>query len=208
MPDEFAAISPVLPYELADPHLVVPASGKGPNLLATPPEEFDRLMERLLERMGYQLTPLPQGSGSYLATRTTGGRTERAVVHVRRRSGTLDTAEVRALGSAVRRRHATEGLLLTTAGLEPQAYDYAHGRPLRLYAGRSLLALCRCHGLPARMDLPAAAATTGPATNGTANPTAGSNGAGPGSSHPTRRLGHRPTRHARPSPTSGPAGPS
>ncbi|SDS56596.1 restriction endonuclease [Actinopolymorpha singaporensis] len=207
-PDELTAVSPVLPYALADPHLVVAVSGKGPNLLAAPPEEFDRLMERLLERMGYQLTPLPQAPGSYLARRTTGGRAEQAVVHLRRRGGTLDTAEVRALGTAVRRQHAAEGLLLTTAGLEPQAYDYAHGRPLRLYAGRSLLALCRCHGLPARMDPPTAASAPGPVANGTAGPAAGSNGAGPGSSHPADRTRRRPTGHAHPSSTSRPTGPS
>ena len=216
-PDELGAVSPVLPYELADPHLVVAGSSKGPNLLSAPPEEFDLLMERLLERMGYQLTALPQGSGSYLARRTTAGRSEQAVVHVRRRGGMLDTTEVRALSSAVRRQHAAEGLLLTTAGLEPQAYDYAHGRPLRLYTGRSLLALCRRHGLPARMDPPTTAA--GPAVNGTANPAAGSNGAGhhstgsngagPGSSpHLTRRTGRHPAGPARPSPTSGPTGPA
>ncbi|SFF63508.1 restriction system protein [Actinopolymorpha cephalotaxi] len=217
-PDELSAVSPVLPYELADPHLVV-ASTKGPNLLAAPPEEFERLMERLLERMGYQLTQLSQDSGSYLARRTTGGRTEQAVVHVRRRGGRIDTAEVRALGSAVRRHHAAEGLLLTTAGLEPQAYDYAHGRPLRLYAGRSLLALSRRHGLSARMDPPARSASptatpspsptaNGTATaNGSATPSPGSNGAGAGSSqHPTPRTGRRTTGHAHPSPASGPPG--
>ncbi|MET9019016.1 restriction endonuclease [Actinopolymorpha sp. NPDC004070] len=215
-PDELSAVSPVLPYELADPHLFV-ASSKGPNLLATTPEEFGRLMERLLERMGYQLTPLPQGSGSYLARRTTGGRTEQTVVQVQRRGGTMETAEVRALGSAVRRRHATEGLLLTTSGLEPQAYDYAHGRPLRLYAGRSLLALCRIHGLPARMDPPAATAVAatadGPtgsqAANGRAHPAAGSNGAGPGPSHhPTRRTGPRATGDTHPAPKPSPRPPS
>lgn len=153
-PDELSGITPILTYDLADPHLSVPASTKVPNLLDAPNEEFGRLMERLLERMGYAVAPVPGAEGNYLASRSTDDGVENAVVHVRRHAGLLETAEVRALQSGVRREHAHVGILLTTGGLDPQAYEYVHGRPLRLYDGHNLVALCRQYDLPARLEPP------------------------------------------------------
>ncbi|GAA4987427.1 restriction endonuclease [Actinopolymorpha pittospori] len=151
-PDELSGITPILTYDLADPHLSVPASTKVPNLIDAPAEEFGRLMERLLERMGYAVAAVPGVDGNYLASRGTDDGVENAVVHVRRHTGLLETAEVRALQSAVRREHAQVGILLTSGGLDPQAYEYAHGRPLRLYDGHNLVALCRQYDLPARLE--------------------------------------------------------
>jgi restriction system protein len=76
----------------------------------------------------------------------------RSVVHVRRSTSPLEVAEVRALQSAVRHERADGGLLFTTGGLGPQAYEYAHGRPLRMFDGHSVVVLCRQHDLPARIE--------------------------------------------------------
>ena len=153
-PDELSGITPILTYDLADPHLSVPASTKVPNLIDAPDEEFGRLMERLLERMGYAVAAVPGADGNYLASRGTDDGVENAVVHIRRHTGLLETTEVRALQSGVRREHAHVGILLTTGGLDPQAYEYAHGRPLRMYDGHNLVALCRQYDLPARLEPP------------------------------------------------------
>jgi restriction system protein len=150
-PEELAGVTPILSYDLADPSVTPTEATRAPNLATAPIEEFRRLVERLLERMGYSVTPLDGTSGSYLAS-SSGADACRKVVHVRRGTGRLETSEVRGLASAVRRERADGGMLLTTGGLDPQAYDYAHRRPLRLYDGHNVTALCQQHGLPVRIE--------------------------------------------------------
>ena len=152
-PDELAAITPVLPYDLADPGVVSSTASRAPNMTTAAIEEFHRLAERLLERMGYALAPLETDSGDYLAShQLPGGGSERCVVHVRRAAGLLEASAARGLQSAVRRERADTGILLTTAGIDPQAFEYAHGRRMQLYDGHSVLALCHRHALPARIE--------------------------------------------------------
>jgi restriction system protein len=155
-PDEYAGVTPVLPYDLADPTITSPPPTRAPNLWTVPIEDVHRLMERLLERMGYTVTHL-DSPGDYLARRTASTSEERAVVHVRRGTGRLDMSQVRGLQSAVRHERADAGILLTTSGLHPQAFEYAHGRPLRLYDAHAVRALCHKHDLPVRIEPPAAA---------------------------------------------------
>ena len=112
-------------------------------------------MERLLERMGYSITALDKATGSYLLSGAEPDPSRRSVVQLRRSTSALEAAEVRALQSAVRHERADTGLLFTTSGLGPQAYEYAHGRPLRMFDGHSVLVLCQRHGLPARIESPA-----------------------------------------------------
>ncbi|REF37667.1 restriction system protein [Thermasporomyces composti] len=165
-PDEYAGVTPVLPYELADPTLTPPPPTRAPNLWTAPIEDVNRLMERLLERMGYTVAQL-ESSGEYLASRTTSSGEERTVVHVRRATGMLDVSQVRALQSAVRHERANAGILLTTNGLHPQAFEYAHGRPLRLYDAHAVRALCHKHDLPVRIepaDAPGPSAVAGAST--------------------------------------------
>lgn len=156
-PDEHAEVTPLLPYDLADPTITPPPPTRAPNLWTVPIEDVHRLMERLLERMGYTVAPL-DGPGDYLACRAVPTGEERAVVHVRRGTGLLDTSEVRGLQSAVRHERAEAGMLLTTSGLQPQAFEYAHGRPLRLYDAHAVRALCHQHNLPVRIEPPLATA--------------------------------------------------
>ncbi|MGH3489468.1 MAG: restriction endonuclease [Actinopolymorphaceae bacterium] len=150
-PEELAGVTPILSYDLADPSVAPATASRAPDLATAPIEEFWRLVERLLERMGYSVTALDGAAGSYLAT-SSGAEPGRKVVHVRRSADRLETSEVRGLASAVRRERADGGMLLTTSGLDPQAYDYAHRRPLRLFDGHNVLALCQQHGLPARIE--------------------------------------------------------
>lgn len=161
-PDELAAIRTVLSYDLADPTVPLTSSSRAPDLQNTPIEAFHRLMERLLERMGYTVVPLDKAPGTYVATAKDPDPAERSVVHVRRSTAPLDVAEVRALQSDVRHQRAASGLLFTTSGLGPQAYEYAHGRPLRMFDGHSVVALCRQHDLPARIEAAPAPAVDKP----------------------------------------------
>ncbi len=162
-PDERAGITPVLPYELADPLVASASASRAPNLATAPVDDFHRLVERLLERMGYSTRPLPTAAGTYLATQTTPGGPSRCVVHARRPAGaTLDASEVRGLASALRRERADSGLLFTTGGLDPQAFEYTHGRPLHLYDAHSIVALGHQHALPVRIE-PVDAGPSGPA---------------------------------------------
>jgi restriction system protein len=151
-PDELAAVIPVVPYDLADPTVRSSSASRAPNLMTAPLEDFQRLVQRLLERVGYTVTPLGHATGSYLASSDTAGGEERSVVHVQRADGRIEAALVRGLQSAVRQQRAGGGMLFTTAGIEPQAFEYAHGRPLRLYDGHSVVAWCRKHNLPARIE--------------------------------------------------------
>jgi restriction system protein len=178
-PDELAAVTPVLSYDLADPAVRSSSASRAPNLLTAPVEDFQRLVQRLLEKVGYTVTPLGHTSGSYLASSDTSGGEERSVVHVQRADGRIEAALVRGLQSAVRQQRAGGGMLFTTAGIEPQAFEYAHGRPLRLYDGHSVIAWCRKHDLPARIE---PVSGSGPASTG--------DRAGPPNTLPEQRHDH------------------
>jgi restriction system protein len=157
-PDELAAETPVLEFELADPtgggQPENAPSARTPNLLDVPAKDFERLTHRLLERMGFNLAPMrgTDTAGDLLATRTDPGGRKQYVVRVHRSSPTVDASDLRGLNGAVRRERASGGIFLTTGGFRPQAYEYANGKPLQLYDGHGLLVLCRRHGIPARIE--------------------------------------------------------
>jgi restriction system protein len=147
-PEELAGITPILPYELADPDLEPAPEARALNLATAPIEDVRRQLVRLLERMGYQVSELVDAPGGYLAV----ADGKRCVVHVRRSKQRLETSEARALTSAVRRERADSGMLFAIAHVDWQAYEYQLKRPIRIYDTHNVLVLCHKHGLPARFD--------------------------------------------------------
>lgn len=151
-PDELVEVDPLLSFELADPEL--DAEPQLPELEAVEPEELERLIENLLERMGFatELRQSNEGRLDFLASLDTGQGKELHIVHVRQTGPVADPADVRELYHVVRRERAEVGALLITGGFDPRSFEYANGKPLQLIDGTSLLGLCHQHGLSIQLD--------------------------------------------------------
>jgi restriction system protein len=63
----------------------------------------------------------------------------------------MKPSAVRDLFGAVGHEGATKGLLITTSGFSKATYNWAMGKPLQLIDGTGLLAICKQHGIPARI---------------------------------------------------------
>lgn len=151
-PDELVGVTPLLPYELADPHLVI--EPEGVNVYDAGRDELYEVVLDLLDRMGFE-TELLRASDTeldFLASRQTSSRQELHVVHVRQVEQIANPADVRELHHAVRREKADAGTLLITGGFDPRSFEYANGKPLHLLDGYGLVALCAKYGIPAYID--------------------------------------------------------
>lgn len=167
-PEGLAEVTPYLDFALADPARLPSqrsatdeatsggTGNGGTDLLQLPTEEFGQLIHQLLVRMGLEVGQVrPTGDGlDCRAGDPTPGEGGTWILHVVRSTQVLTASAVRTLAAAVHQEHAARGLLITTSGFGAGCFDFANGKPLQLYDGTVLLALCRRHNIPA--DLPAA----------------------------------------------------
>lgn len=164
-PDEFVEVDPLLPYELADPEL--DASSRVPALDNAEPEQFERLMTDLLDRMGFEteLRDSADGMLDFLVSLDSGHGKQLQIVRVRQTGPVADPADVRELHHTVRRERAEFGVLLITGGFDPRSFEYANGKALQLIDGPSLLALCREYEISLDLDTSAEPAIDAPTTS-------------------------------------------
>lgn len=162
-PDELAAVTPVLEFDMADPRVVDPVdvlSGidARPNLLDLTGTQFEQFVQNLFTRMGFQMVQLYRAGGDggidcvvYDPRPVFGGK---FCVQAKRYAGTVPPSAVRDLYGAVQHEGATKGLLITTGGYSKATYAWASNKPLQLITGTELLGICRQHGIPARILSP------------------------------------------------------
>jgi restriction system protein len=158
-PDELIPVEPVMPYSMADPRVIEPIDiiseiDKRPNLLELSPKEFEAFIQNLFAKMGFD-TKLYRASGdggtdciAYDPHPITGGK---FIVQAKLYNRTVQPTHVRDLWGTVQHEGATKGIMITTSGYGPDSYKFAGGKPLNLIDGSGLLALCRDHGVPARI---------------------------------------------------------
>jgi restriction system protein len=161
-PDELAAVQPVLNFNMADPRIVDPIdimSGLDPrpNLMDLSPTDFESFIQNLFTRMGFD-TKLFRASGdggidciAYDPTPVRGGK---YVIQVKLYTNTVPPTAVRDLYGTVQHEGATKGILITTSGFGQTSHEFANGKPLELYDGTHLLALCQQYGVDARILMP------------------------------------------------------
>lgn len=158
-PEELAAVAPVLSFDMADPRIidavdVLSDIDQRPNLLEMSPKAFEHFVQNLFTRMGFD-TKLFKADGdggvdcvAYDPTPIRGGK---YVIQVKLYTKTVPPSAVRDLYGVVQHEGATKGILITTSGFGPSSHEFANGKPLQLYDGHNLLALCHEHGIQARI---------------------------------------------------------
>jgi restriction system protein len=166
-PDALDGIQPVLDFDreadadFTEEFNVLADIDERPNVLALPDDEFEQLVQDLFGNMGLETgapTRTPNG-WRWLAADPRpifGGK----VVIYATRGASADAAAAHSLAGAVAAAGAMKGILVATAGFEPDAHEAVAGRPLELIDGPALLTLLAEHSrIKARLEPPDAGRT-------------------------------------------------
>jgi restriction system protein len=150
-PDEDTPITPLrIPESLSSTGAAVTNSDVLGALLEMDPIDFEELVARLFQSLGFQVaTTARTGDGGIDVEAVnpdpiTGGR---VVVQVKRYKSTVNPSAVRDLYGTVAHTGATKGILVTTSGFGPDSRAFAADKPLTLLGGEQLVSLLREHGL-------------------------------------------------------------
>ena len=68
------------------------------------------------------------------------------MIQAKRYSGTVDVSAVRDLWGTTQHEGAMKGILVTTSGFGPDAYNFIAGKPLTLINGSELLSILAQNG--------------------------------------------------------------
>ncbi|HEX6715621.1 MAG TPA: restriction endonuclease [Pyrinomonadaceae bacterium] len=117
-------------------------------LLNLQPRQFECLIERLYDSMGYdtELTPPRKDGGRDVkASKEQPGRLERLLVESKRHSGTIGVGVVRQLNGVVSDEKANKGVVVTTSRFSVEARKFAMRNPLELIDGQNVVLLLNEH---------------------------------------------------------------
>jgi len=78
----------------------------------------------------------------------------KVVVQAKRYKHTVGVSAVRDLFGTMMNEGANKGILVTTAGFGPDAYEFAKDKPIELIDGGGLLFLLEQNGVQARIIMP------------------------------------------------------
>ncbi len=158
-PDELQPVNPVMQFKMADPRVIDPVdiiSGLDarPNLMELTAKQFEHFIQNLFAKMSFDTQVFKaDGDGgvdcvAYDPTPIRGGK---YVIQVKLYNKTVRPTAVRDLYGTMQHEGAKSGILITTSGFGSSSYEFANGKPLQLIDGTGLLAICREHGIPARI---------------------------------------------------------
>lgn len=159
-PDEAQPVRPIVEFDMADARFVdqtdlVSGLSSSTNLMALTPFEFEQLVANLFGQMGLEskLTRSSRDGGvdcvAYDARPVLGGK---VVIQAKRYRHTVGVSAVRDLFGTMLNEGANKGILVTTSGYGPDAFDFAKDKPIELIDGGGLLYLLQQEaGLNARI---------------------------------------------------------
>lgn len=159
-PDELQAVKPIVEFSMVDRRFVDQGDALSglesrPNLLEMTPTEFEVLVANLFGKMGLEskLTRASRDGGvdavAYDARPVLGGK---VVIQAKRYRNTVGVEAVRDLYGTMLNEGANKGILVTTSGYGPDAYNFSKDKPVELIDGGGLLYLLREHaGIDARI---------------------------------------------------------
>lgn len=164
-PEELAGVRPVIEFEMADRRFVAGSDVLGgleglddrPNVMDLSPSEFEALVTNLFARMGLdaKLTRSSRDGGvdcvAFDPRPVLGGK---VVIQAKRYKNTVGVAAVRDLYGTMMNEGANKGILVTTAGYGPDAFNFAKDKPIELIDGGNLLYLLAQQGIEARIRMP------------------------------------------------------
>jgi restriction system protein len=128
-----------------------------PNLLDLNPYEFENLVANLFSQMGLEskLTRSSKDGGvdcvAYDARPVLGGK---VVIQAKRYKNAVGVSAVRDLYGTMQHEGANKGILVTTSGYGPDAFEFCKDKPIELIDGGNLLYLLEQVGVRARIVAP------------------------------------------------------
>ena len=165
-PDELQPVTPFVDFGMADPRIVesvdvISDLDRRPNLIDLTAEEFEHFIQNLFARMGFETRKLKNsgdGGADVIAYDHDPVRGAKYVIQAKKYTHKVQPSAVRELHGTVQHEGANKGILVTTHGFTSGCYEWANGKPLQLYEGTHLIALCKQYGIEARIVLPAKSA--------------------------------------------------
>jgi len=161
-PYEVQPIKPVIDFDMVDKrfveqHDILTNLESRPNLMDLTPTEFEELVANLFQKNGIEakLTRSHRDGGvdvvGFDSREILGGK---VVIQAKRYRHTVGVSAVRDLFGTMQHEGANKGILVSTAGYGPDAYDFAQNKPMQLIDGAELLYLLQQQGIDARIDFP------------------------------------------------------
>lgn len=161
-PAELKAVKPIIEFNMVDKRFVdnediMSALESRPNLMDLNPFEFEQLVTNLFNRMGLETkqTRSSRDGGvdavAFDMRPIVGGK---VVIQAKRYKNTVGVSAVRDLYGTMMNEGANKGILVTTSGYGPDAFDFANDKPIELIDGGGLLYLLEQNEVPARIIFP------------------------------------------------------
>jgi len=161
-PHEVQAVKPIVEFDMVDKRFVEQSDVLAdlearPNLMDLDPFEFENLIANLFAQIGLEtrLTRSSRDGGvdvvAYDTRPVLGGK---VVIQAKRYSNTVGVSAVRDLFGTMINEGANKGILVTTSGYGPDAFEFAKDKPIELMDGGQLLYLLEQVGTKARIVMP------------------------------------------------------
>ena len=161
-PAEILAIKPIVEFNMLDRRFVDQLDMLGelesrPNLMDLSPTEFENLVSNLFGKLGLEtrLTRSSRDGGvdvvAFDSRPVLGGK---VIIQAKRYRDTVGVSAVRDLYGTMMNEGANKGILVTTSGYGPDAFNFAKDKPIELIAGGVLLYLLDQIGIQAKILLP------------------------------------------------------
>ncbi len=161
-PDELAPVRPIIEFDMADPRFVkeldiLSGLESRPNIMELTPFEFEGLVTNLFSSMGLdtkQTRSSRDGGVDAVAFDQRPVLGGKVVIQAKRYKNTVGVAAVRDLYGTMMNEGANKGILVTTAGFGPDAFEFARDKPIELIDGSGLLYLLEQQNVEARIIMP------------------------------------------------------
>lgn len=161
-PHAMQPVKPVVEFDMVDRRFVEQGDILGaiesrPNLMDLSPTEFEILVSNLFQKMGLEtkLTRASRDGGvdavAYDTRPVLGGK---VVIQAKRYKNTVGVSAVRDLYGTMMNEGANKGIIVTTSGYGPDAYEFSKDKPIECIDGGGLLYLLQQVGISARIVLP------------------------------------------------------
>jgi len=161
-PSELLPVKPILEFDMADRRFVQDVNvldglDSRPNLMDLNPYEFEILTTDLFTKMGLEAKHTrssKDGGVDAVAFDTRPALGGRVVIQAKRYRHMVGVAAVRDLYGTMINEGANKGILITTSGYGPDAFDFAKDKPIELIDGSGLLYLLEQVGVKAKIVFP------------------------------------------------------
>jgi restriction system protein len=161
-PYEVQPVKPIIEFDMVDKRFVEQSDvlsdlESRPNLMDLNPFEFESLVSNLFSKLGLdtkQTRSSRDGGVDAVAfdlRPVIGGK---VVIQAKRYKNTVGVSAVRDLYGTMMNEGANKGILVTTSGYGPDAFEFAKDKPIELMDGGQLLYLLDQIGVKARIIFP------------------------------------------------------